>query len=63
MEDSEVRSTGWRSVLDALEEGGSWMEEGLRERATMRWLGCEDRIAVMRERPMPEDVPVTVGFC
>jgi len=36
MEDSEVRSTGWRSVLDALEEGGSWMEEGLRERATMR---------------------------
>jgi len=45
-------------VLVLLEVGGRVMEEGLRERTTIRWPGLE-RMEVMRERPMPEDVPVT----
>lgn len=33
-------------------------DEGLRAVAIMRWLGLEDRM-VARERPMPEEQPVT----
>jgi hypothetical protein len=56
-----VRSTACSRVLALVDSVGSGMRDGVRERATMRWAGCAERMEASREAPMPVEVPVTVG--
>ena len=55
-----MRSTGTRRVFSEVQAGGRGIEKGSRERAMRRAEGWAAIMAERSERPMPDDVPVTI---